>query len=49
MMNTKNVWFRNVKGKDALAVLDIDGKITLKQSICDGIHCTELAEDRIQW
>jgi len=27
----KEVWLRNVKGKDVLVVLDIDGKIILKQ------------------
>jgi hypothetical protein len=28
---TKNVWLGSVKGKDVLAVLDLDGKIILKQ------------------
>jgi hypothetical protein len=30
-INTKYFWLRNVKGKDVLAVLNVDGKIILKQ------------------
>jgi hypothetical protein len=50
-MNTK-FYLENLKGRDLLGDLGIDGKVIvrhLRKTGCKGVDWIHLAQDRVQW